>query len=440
MKKAPIILLGLLFLFATLIPACGEGDGSPSDGDVDGDSESPDGDQTADGDELLDGDTEIEVEEETAPFQPFDYCEPDTPPDAQCYAEKRDPQSANIKLAKAIADKQLALHPPETLKWDWGETVMLLGLVELYRVTGETKYRDYYKAWMDYHIQEGYLLGSSDTCAPAAVALALLKETGEDKYRGVMDAALNYLYNEALRTEEGGLNHLGIWDGLGITLWVDSLFMFGNVLTGWGEYADDLQALDEYTFQHEIFTRLLQEELGFYKHAYGYKGEQDDNVYWARGNSWVTVASFDHLRARQGRGEWNEGIAGIKAAVDWQVSAILDYQDEESGLFWTILNRPGESYLETSATALFALGMARGYRYDLADETVLPAIKAAMDGVRSKIITDDQDRPVITDISGPTGVGHFEMYATLDVYDDISYGIGAVLMALIETSGLLQEQ
>ena len=49
---------------------------------------------------------------------------------------------------------------------------------------------------------------------------------------------------------------------------------------------------------------------------------------------------------------------------------------------------------------------------------------------------DDQGRPVVTGVSSPTTVGTFEYYAELSTTDDISYGLGTVIMALIETSGL----
>jgi unsaturated rhamnogalacturonyl hydrolase len=52
------------------------------------------------------------------------------------------------------------------------------------------------------------------------------------------------------------------------------------------------------------------------------------------------------------------------------------------------------------------------------------------------IHTDAQDRPVVTGISGPTMAGSFEYYRDIPVLDDLPFGLGAVLLILIETSGL----
>jgi unsaturated rhamnogalacturonyl hydrolase len=81
------------------------------------------------------------------------------------------------------------------------------------------------------------------------------------------------------------------------------------------------------------------------------------------------------------------------------------------------------------------VGLARGYRYGFLGEEVLPVIDAAMAGVESKIV-DEGDGPIVTGTSGPTTVGSFDDYASVELVDDLHYGVGAVLMALVETSGL----
>ena len=362
---------------------------------------------------------------------PFDWCSPDRPPDGPCYAAKRAPESENVSLAREIAHTQLDWHPPETMAWNWEEAVLMLGMVELYRVTGETAFQDYYRAWMDHHLSGAHKIYSSDSCVPVAMAVALLHQTGDQGYQDVVDEALVYLEEKARRTEEGGISHMGTLPL--VTLWVDSLFMFGSVLVSQGELSGDAGALDLYGSQFEIFTSILQEDQGFYKHAYQWIFEQDDGVYWARGNGWVAAAAYDYLRVRRNRSESDEGV---EEAARRLVEALLPLQDAETGLWWTVLNRPGETYLETSAAALLAFAMARGFRYGHLDGAVLVHVRRAMEGLRSRIVTDGAGRPVVTGTSGPTGVGGFDNYAGTPVGDDIPYGVGAVILALLETSGL----
>lgn len=361
-------------------------------------------------------------------------CSPQSPSREGPFARDRAPDSARIALAEAIAQRYMASHPPEELTWDWGEATFLASLVDLYRVTADRRYRDYYRRFIDYYVEVGYehLIIASDRCPPALAALALYEETCQEPYRRVVDEVLTYLYEEAARTEQGGISHMGTSELFPPTLWLDSLFMFGGVLTRWGALADDGRALDEMGAQIEIFASLLQDPGGWFRHAYGWPLTHDD-VYWARGNGWVTAAAAEYLRVRSQRGE---AEPTTKAAFEAQVSAIEASQDPATGLWWTVVDRPGEAYLETSAAALFALGLARGYRDGRLDDSALAVIDAAMAGIDERIVTQVDGEPVVTGISGPTTVGTLEDYGNVPLGEDIHYGLGAVILALIETSGL----
>lgn len=364
---------------------------------------------------------------------PPDWCDPDTPPDSACYAAKRDPSSEGVALAVAVARSFLARHEAASLAWNWEEAVGMFALTELTRVTGDARHRDYVGAWLDHHIGHGYTIVTSDTCAPALPALALLADTGDARYRTVVDDALSYLYEVALRDDEGGINHLGTTDLAGVTLWVDSLFMFGMFLSRYGEWADDPRARDEVAAQIALFTRRLQDESGLYAHAWNWVIPQDEGVFWARGNAWVAAATAEYLRVRRNRGESD---SEVEEAFSRLIRAVLAAQDPATGLWWTVVNRPGETYLETSASALFAWALARSWRYGVAGDEVLLPVARAVRGLRTRLRADLRGRAIVTGVSGPTGVGGFDQYANVPLEDDLPYGMGAVVLALIETSGL----
>lgn len=365
------------------------------------------------------------------PAAPFDYCD-GAPPDAACYAARRDPDSDRITLARAIADRTIDVHPVTALDWDWEEAVLMLGIAELHRVTGEPRYLHYYRGWLDHHIAAGVHINTSDSCAPALLAALLALDGRPSPHRGVVDDALHYLDHRALRTQSGGLNHLGSYGQLGASLWADSLFMFGGLLTRWGE-AREPARLTMMGEQFTIFADALQGPDGLFAHASGWAGIDDPSVRWARGNGWVSAAGHDYLRARRVRDEEDPTVATVLAS---QRAALLGAQDPASGLWWTVLDRPGETYLETSASALITYALARGWRYGHVDDDALPAIHRAISGLHTRIVDDPEGRPVVTGVSGPTLPGTFHGYATVPLVDDRPYGVGAVLLALIESSGL----
>jgi unsaturated rhamnogalacturonyl hydrolase len=286
---------------------------------------------------------------------------------------------------------------------------------------------------MDAKLASGYLITKSDACPPALSALHLHRETCDAKYQPPIDDTLHYLYDVAPRTPEGAVSHLGTFTAFGTTVWIDSLYMIGQFLIRHGEWMNDARALDFYAVQFKFDIDHLQGPSGFFTHAWAWPGEQTPNTYWARGNGWVLASGADYLRARANRGESDQAV---KDGFIKLMNAVVQSQDAATGLWWTILNRPGDTYLETSASALFALGLARARRAGIAGAEVLPVIAKAMTGVRSKIAMDGQGRPYVTGISAETDVGTFQDYASVPLVDDRNFGVGAVVLALLEVSGL----
>ncbi|MBW2629555.1 MAG: glycoside hydrolase family 88 protein [Deltaproteobacteria bacterium] len=135
----------------------------------------------------------------------FDAC--DEPiSDEECYALRRDPTSNQIGLATDIALRYIDEHPAPLELWDWTSGVLMFALTELHRVTGDARIHDYYQAYLDHHIEEGYRIVWSDSCPPALTALALLAEMDDAEYQNVVVDVLDYL-RDAPRTEEGGISH-----------------------------------------------------------------------------------------------------------------------------------------------------------------------------------------------------------------------------------------
>jgi unsaturated rhamnogalacturonyl hydrolase len=208
--------------------------------------------------------------------------------------------------------------------------------------------------------------------------------------------------------------------------------MFGMVLNRWGELADPSR-LDMESEQIQIFAELLQDENGFLRHAKDWPG-YDESVYWARGNSWVVASLSDYLRIRVER---EENDLEVELPFRKHVEAIVGAQDVETGLWQTVMSHPDETenYLETSASALFAYGIARAYRYGVLGDEELAVAQKAIEGVKQMIRIDD-DGPVVTGVSLATDPWSLEEYLGVPVADDVNYGVGAVILALIETSGL----
>ena len=102
-----------------------------------------------------------------------------------------------------------------------------------------------------------------------------------------------------------------------------------------------------------------------------------------------------------------------------------------------------DNYLEASGSALFTYGLARGYRYGTLGEAERDRALLGIEGVKGTIRMDE-DGPVVTQVSLATDPwplrdpnGHGAGYLDVPLGEDVNYGVGAVVLALIETSGLV---
>lgn len=107
----------------------------------------------------------------------------------------------------------------------------------------------------------------------------------------------------------------------------------------------------------------------------------------------------------------------------------MKYQDQETGLWHTILDDP-TSYLEASATAGFAYGILKSLRLRLIprERVYVEAARKAVDGVRKNITKDGE----LQQVSFGTPV-----FNTIEEYKQIPltsmpYGQSLALLALTE--------
>ena len=336
-----------------------------------------------------------------------------------------------LEIACDIAERYIGLYSPESHKWDWGEAVLMFGLIELYKITKKNSFLEFVRKWMDFHLKNGYKMREINSCAPAISAMELYKILNETKYLEPVKTALHYLKHDAVRSTDGGICHFGYSGYKFASLWVDSLFMFGIFLVRWSELTGEKYGIDEFGSQLKIFSEKL-ENSGFFLHTSGWINvNQEPNIFWARGNSWVTVALAEYVRIRKLRNEEDEYAEKL---LGRHVNMVLSMQDKDTSLWWTLLNRPSETYLETSASALFAYGLAILYNNNLINSPIKKSILKTAKAILSNLDRDEFDHPIVKGTSMGTIPGNFEHYAKIKTKSDVTYGVGSVLLLLSEVS------
>ncbi len=330
-------------------------------------------------------------------------------------------QSPPVSLVKTVADAVLrdAPNPPD---FNWGEGVLLSGLMRAHQLTKDDRYLQYVRQFSDHWHARGIgpTLEQKGYCGhwgPGFPLLLLYETTRQSRDLELPRQLIDFMLQRAERTKDGGLSHFSGKP----QLWVDTLDMCCPVLAHGSRLLQQPEWQAEAVRQIEVFARHLQDpRTGLFVHMWDETTGQRTTNFWARGNGWVVLACVEVLK-----NEKPESAARlrVRSLLDKLVAGLLPLQDPQSGLWHTILDAP-ETYCETSASAMFLYGLAEGRRLRLITPAPEAALRKAWRGLSAQV--DAQGR--VIGVSGGTTPSGKERYAKVP-QGTYTWGTGAFLLA-----------
>jgi unsaturated rhamnogalacturonyl hydrolase len=150
------------------------------------------------------------------------------------------------------------------------------------------------------------------------------------------------------------------------TLWLDDMYMGIPALAQMGKLTGDAVYYDDAVRQVKQFAdRMFNHEKGLFMHGWAEEMEIHSEFCWARANGWAMMAMIEVLDVLpndyKGRNQvlqtLREHIQGIAAC------------QSGSGLWHQLLDR-NDSYLETSASAIYTYCIARAINKGYVDAKV----------------------------------------------------------------------
>ena len=326
--------------------------------------------------------------------------------------------------AVRLADTKMAENQPAEHPWDWTSGVFMIGLGQLQEYTGEPRYQDYYRAWIDYHLARGFAISRNDQIAPGLLCLLLYRQTHEPRYLEAAERIGRYILHEAVRTREGGLIHFGPVGGS--QMWIDSLFMLGPFLVELSEATGDPAYTQEALRQCLIMYRHLQDPSGLCKHRWSEATGRTNPDHWLRGNGWAFAAAavvLSHLPAEGSSPERDQLLARFQK----QARALARHQ-AETGLWHTVIDEP-QTYLESSGSALVIYGMVEGVRAGLLEKSCLATANRGLFGLLAEVRIHPDGSATMENISLGTRPGDAAYYNDVIRDENITFGVGAFLLA-----------
>jgi rhamnogalacturonyl hydrolase YesR len=335
--------------------------------------------------------------------------------------------------------------------WTYSMGVVMAGMLLATEVTGDAAFErytlknfDFIFDHIDYFRRQAQAFGPQpagyrrlinmqelDDCG--AIGAALIKayrRKADPRYRGGIDIVADFISHKMTRLPDGTLaRRRPQWP----TVWSDDAYMSIPFLAQMGHLTGERKYFDDAAHQVIKFAEhMMDPSTGLFDHARFFSaGDADPKFHWARGDAWVQMAMAELLSVLP---EQHPSRPKVLDIFRKSIQGHIPLQSG-TGLWHQILDRP-DSYLETSATAMYAFAIARGVNRKWLPLVHAPVAQAAWQAVRQRIRSDGQ----IEGIS----------YATTAAYDAVYYynrpqrldalqGYGPVLLAGSEVLTMLRQ-
>ncbi|AFH64066.1 glycoside hydrolase family 88/105 protein [Paenibacillus caseinilyticus] len=264
------------------------------------------------------------------------------------------------KVIDAVVERTFQMD----FNWDWPGGVAFYGVTEAYEATGEKKYMELLKTWVDEQLDDGLPKLSVNAVSIGHSLLSLYKYTGEERYLQVATEMAEYLTHEAVRFADGIFQHTVNSETYNFPqqAWVDTMFMAGYFLVRIGGLLGRQDYLEDGIKQYHGHENFLQDpKTNLYYHGWDHIQQSHmSGIYWARGNSWAAITM---ARALEIIPVQHPSFMIIEGSLRDQLSALVRLQAED-GLWHTVLTDP-ESYTETSGSAGIAAALlSKGRLYN----------------------------------------------------------------------------
>lgn len=329
--------------------------------------------------------------------------------------------------------------------YEWGVTYA--GMLLATKATGEKYFADYTNKriqliadiaenYQEKNIKDKDMLKTLHPEAldfAGALCAAFIKAK-QDGLKANADPLINnyidFISNKQFRLQDGTLARNRPQDN---TLWLDDMFMSVPALAQMGKYTGNVKYFDDAVKQVNQFSgRMFNKEKGIYMHGWVQSMVDHPEFHWARANGWAVMTLVELLEVLP---KDHPGYAGVLTQLQAHIKGLAKYQDGTG--FWHQLLDRNDTYLETSATAIYTYSIARAINRGYVDKmTYAPMTLLAWNAVASKV----NEKGQVEGTCVGTGMGFdpaFYYHRPINVF--AAHGYGPVLLAGAEVILLLKD-
>jgi rhamnogalacturonyl hydrolase YesR len=372
------------------------------------------------------------------------------------YLEKETPTqiidtrtNREIKLSEVDANSGLQRGAFRLASYEWGVTYA--GMLRAGETTGDKRYTEYTsrrltflqqsanafrKLMQQNNVKEPQLRQLIDPQAlddAGSMCAAFIKASampGAPKYDDIINNYMRWIMEGQLRLADGTLARHRPHRN---TLWLDDMFMSVPAIAWMGKYTGNKKYYDEAVKQVRQFSsRMFVPEHNLFMHGWVESMDEHPAFFWARANGWAVMTLVEVLEVLP---ESHEGYNEVMSLLKKHIKGLTALQSGE-GLWHQLLDRR-DSYLETSATAIYIYAIARAINNGWVNARAYgPCVVLAWNAVSKQVNAQGQ----VTGTCVGTGMAFdpaFYYYRPVNVF--AAHGYGPVLLAGAEMTALMQK-
>jgi unsaturated rhamnogalacturonyl hydrolase len=372
-----------------------------------------------------------------------------------------------IDKTKSISERMalsvMGRYKPEQVRWHYEHGLVLQSIYAVGVTVGNNDYLDWVKMMYDTKIMEDGRIDTYrdtefnlDQVNAGKMLFQLYTSTRQEKYRTAIETLRDQLRNHP-RTKTNGFWHKQIYPW---QMWLDGLYMQGPFYAQYIAEFGDVSEFEDLAHQFILMEEKSRDsKTGLLYHAWDESCEQawaDKETgcsphFWGRAMGWYCMALLDALDFIPKTESCQKYIDKFLEIADRLVTAILKYQDAESGLWYQVLDLAGreKNYLETSASSMFVRFLYKMLNKGYAVQSSAAIRKAAdkgYEGLISRMLKEEDSGELhlhgICSVAGLGGTpyrdGSFAYYVSEAIVADDFKGVGPFVFASLEREQLLK--
>lgn len=360
--------------------------------------------------------------------------------------ENRKPLEYAVFCCDSMMRSFEAEELPPKGRFHYHQGVLLSGFERTWKQTGDKKYLQYMKTWVDSILLPDGTFSCChdrelDGIMPCLILLTLYEQYGCEQYRIALENAVQKLKQWDF-TPDGGFWHMR---HLKDQMWLDGFYMASPLLVRCGLMFHDESLFDmAYTQMRLMRDAMRDEKTGLFYHACDFSRQAAwcdsetglSEVFWGRAMGWYVVAAVDiasYLPASYAKRQ-----EFIDVAVS-MLRALAKYQEPETGLWYQVVNEGDrkDNWLETSCSALYTYAMSKALRFGWLESDYEKQAEKGYRGVINTVEFDRNGNLNVPRICIGTCLGDYKFYINRSTQTNMLIGVGAFLLMCNEYEELL---